>query len=487
MSIRSRLLDMWDVLGGEAPRSAKGLSVSLQPGGFVNEVVGYKRLSYPNASTRAGQEAQQRNELVFACVDVKATAAQDPRLVVQQQKTSKGKTTYEEQPGHPMRQLLMRPNPAMTEADLMQAAIVSWDISNPRRFYCEKEITNGLLTAIWPLNPAQVRPLMSRADSRRRIGYSWSDGIDRKDYADEDLIVRSAPAWYDPPPIVAALGNVDLDSAQTDHVRAFFTNGGIPPGVLKYKSAKLRQEQRDEIREKWRSAYSNAWGRQFDIGVLDAEVDYQEIGSPIDKLASPMLRSVSESRICMAFGVPPLIVYAYVGLIRATYSNLKEAWRGFWDATMSPAFKEWRGFWTWHLLTEFEEESDIRAEVVRLAYDMSTVAALQEDVDAIQSRAEKAFRAGGMTLNEYRAALGLPADSAGDYYLRLLSYAPQAAGQGPTVDADQVLGGKLRRVWPGATLAKKKPSLQVIERRIEAAMLTYLAEQYQAAAQAVRG
>ena len=36
----------------------------------------------------------------------------------------------------------------------------------------------------------------------------------------------------------------------------------------------------------------------------------------------------------MAFGVPPLIVYAYVGLLRATYSNLKEAWSSFWDASM---------------------------------------------------------------------------------------------------------------------------------------------------------
>lgn len=468
---------------------AKGLSISLEPGGFVTEVRSYRRPSYPDADTAAAQDAQQRNELVFACIDVKATSAQDPRLIVQQAKTARGKTSYEEQPGHPMRQLLMRPNPQMTEADLMQAAIVSWDVSNPRRFYAEKEYTNNLLTAIWPLNPAQMRPLRSRVDSRKQIGYAWSDGIERKEYAFEDLIIRSAPAWYDPPPMVAAIGNVALDSAQTDHVRAFFANGGIPPGILKYKSAKLRQDQRDEIREKWRATYGNAWGRQFDVGVLDSEVDFQELGAPLDKLASPMLRSVSESRICMAFGVPPLIVYAYVGLLRATYSNLKEAWRGFWDATMSPAFREWRSFWTWHLLIEFEEERDIRSERVRLYYDMSQVAALQEDVDAAQNRAEKAFRAGGITLNEYRDALGRAPDAAGDYYLRLLAYAPQAAGQGPLVSADQVLGGG-KRLWPGVTLLAKdrtRPSVQLIERRIEKAMAEYLADEYRAAAAAVRG
>jgi len=467
----------WDMLRGRVPE-AKGLSISLEPGGFTTEIHSYRRPSYPASDTYALQDAMTRNELVFACLAVKATAALDPRLLVQRAVTKGGKTTYEELPGHPFRQLMMRPNDDMTEADLMKAAIVSWDVSNPRRFYCEKVYTNGLLTALYPLNPACMRAIYSRAD-RSIIGYEWSDGGYRREYSLDELIIRAAPAWYEPSPTVAAMGAVDSDSSQTDYVRAFFANGGIPSGLLKYKAGKLRKEQREDIREQWRSTYGNASGRQHDVGILDEGVDYQEIGAPLDKLQSQVMRSVAESRICMTFKVPPLIVYAYVGLIRATYSNLKEAWAGFWDATMSPTFKEWRLFWLWQLLPEFEEEQAIRAEQVRLQYDFSQVAAYQEDVDAAHTRARGDFQAGGSTLNEYRAAIGLDADPAGDYYVRLGQAIP--AGQMP-----MNMPAPAMPVPPKGAKARDRGSVQLTERRMEKALAAYLQGEYRRAAEAVR-
>lgn len=455
--------------GGE-----KALSVSLEPGGFVTEVRGYGRIGAPRADTATLEATMSLNELVYACIAVKATAARDPRLTVQVQKTSGGKLTYEEQPGHPFRSLIMRPNDRMTEGDLMRAMIVSWDISNPRRFYCEKEYKSSLLIGLHPLNPSLMRPKYSHA-RRELIGYEWSDGSTRRDYALDELLIRSAPAWYDPPPLVAALGATESDTAQTDYVRAFFENGGVPPGLLKYNMP-LNDDKRDEIRDKWRSRYGNRFGRNHDIGVLDTNVEWQETGATLDKLQSQTLRSVAESRICMVFGVPPLIVYAYVGLLRATYSNLGEAWRGFWDATMSPTFKELRDFWTWGLLSEFEEEADIRSERVRLAYDMSTVAALQEDVDAIQKRSEAAWRAGGITRAEYRQALGQQADPGDAFYLLPAGTTVVPSGTMPSPAA----------AAPGkAAKTRARGSVQLTERRIEKAVQTYLRNEYERAAQAV--
>lgn len=446
----------------------KGLSVSLEPGGFVTEVRDYRRPASPRANTSTLEATMSLNELVFACIGVKATAARDPRLTVQQAVNNRGITTYEEVPNHPFRALIMRPNPRMTEGDLMRAMIVSWDVSNPRRFYAEKEYVNSLLVAIHPLNPACMRPIASRVN-RETIGYEWSDGQQRKEYSLDDLLIRSAPAWYDPPPLVAALGATESDSAQTDYIRSFFENGGVPPGLLKYNMP-LRDEKRDEIRDKWRSAYGNRFGRQHDIGILDSNVEYQQTGSKLDELSSQTLRSVAESRICMVFGVPPLIVYAYVGLLRATYSNLGEAWRGFWDATMSPTFKELRDFWTWNLLTEYEDERTIASEQIKLTYDMSTVAALQEDVDAMQTRARANFQAKGISRNEYRAAIGYPARPGDDNV-----FFGDQAGAAP---AATIAPGKQRK-------ARTRGSVQLTERRIEKAMQTYLAAQYERAAQAV--
>lgn len=463
-------LSFWDMLRGKmagAPSGEKGLSISLEPGGFVTELRGLRRPGAPQADTATLQGTMSINELVFACIAIKATAARDPRLTVQQAVRKGDKLIYEELPGHPFRQLIMRPNSRMTEGDLTRAAIVSWDISNPRRFYCEREYKNSLLVGLHPLNPACMQPKYSR-DRRELIGYTWADGNDRKDYALDELLIRSAPAWYDPPPLVAALGATESDSSQTDYVRAFFENGGIPPGILKYNMP-LNETQRDEVRDKWRSRYGNRFGREHDVGVLDINAEWQETGATLDKLASQTLRSVAESRICMVFGVPPLIVYAYVGLLRATYSNLRDAWGGFWDATMSPAFKELRDFWTWSLLTEFEDERDIRSETIKLAYDMSTVAALQEDVDGIQTRARANFQANGISRNEFRAAIGYPARPGDDdVFAKDVAAAPPP----PAPKARQVK-------------ARTRGSVQLTERRIEKAMQTYLANEYERAAQAV--
>jgi HK97 family phage portal protein len=479
-------MSWWDRLLGRAPvapaateaasaatdAEAKGLTIVQEPGGFVTEVIGVGGTPAQRQDTAGLQQMQLRNELIFACIDTKATAAQDPRLVVERRVQRRGAPQWEEQAGHPMRALLMRPNPDMTEADLMRAAVVSWDVSNPRRFFCEKEYRGGLLVALHPLNPSKMEPILSR-DRATTIGYAWVDAGQRREYSLDELLIRRAPAWYDPPPLVAAMGSAASDSAQTDYVWSFFANGGIPPGLLKYH-VPLNDAKRDEIRERWMGVYGNRYGRQHSIGVLDSNADYQQTGAHLDQLSSQTLRSVAESRICMVFKVPPLIVYAYVGLLRATYANLRDAWSGFWDATMSPSFREWRAFWTWSLLSEFEEERDIRAEAVRLRYDMSGVAALQDDVDAAQARARANFQAGGISLGEYRSAIGAPPLAGADLLFRAQGLGPLGAGAAAAAPAEQPKGRK----------ARTDAGVQVLERRLEADVAAYLERQYRRAADA---
>src|SRR5262245_13642511 len=265
---------------------AKGLSLALAPNGFVNEIVTTIVRGRGAAGAFTDSESLQRtmsqNELVYACIRVKATSARDPRLIVQQQISQNGKTSYEELPGHPFRQLIMHPNPMMTEGDFLTAAIVSWDISNPRRFYAEKVYTNGLLTALWPLNPACMTPILSRVPPYDVIGYTWKAGRMQKDYTLDELLIRSAPAWYDPAPLVAALGSVGSDTAQTDTILNYFANGGIPPIFLKFNMA-MNNDQRDEVRAKWRSIYGGGQNAG-DIGVIDANSDVKEVGSKLDQL-----------------------------------------------------------------------------------------------------------------------------------------------------------------------------------------------------------
>lgn len=411
----------------------KSFSVGFTP---MNPSAYLTQRDGPRTDTAALQRTARLNELVYACLQIKATAMQDPRLIVEKRQSLRdgsGKRKYVEVEDHPLRLLLARPNPDMSEADLMAAAMVSWETTNPRMFFAEKVYRRGELIEIWPLDPSRME---ERKDSRsgELLGYDFvmPDGR-RISYGLDDLIIRKAPAWYKPSPSAVVAGSAESDQAQTEYVRSFFLNGGTPSMFIKDTQRALNTSQRDQIRQAWTATYSNRSGGQHSIGVLDQYQEVVKYGASLDELDSETLRMVAESRICMAFGVPPLIVYSYVGLMRATYSNLKEAWASFWDATMSPALKEWRDFFGRTLLPEYEDISDVLSERYRLNYDLSQVAALQDDVDARDKRAVLAYRAGLITLNEGRTRIGEKPDPtpAGDAY-----YTKPAVPQEPVKEGD---------------------------------------------------
>lgn len=440
------------------------------------------RPQYPSTAVETLQNQYRRNEIVYACIGVKMNAAKDPRLFVQQ-RTSKSE--WQEVEGHPLRRLMMRPNSMMDEAMLLGSAIASYDIAG--RFYAEivRAKETRLPLELHPLDPAKVTPVPGEKgvidayefrDGNEKIRLPAANVIDWKTYHPSSRYLGLSP-------LEVALGTVDADRAQTDFTREFFNNAGVPSGMLKIKGRTVTKDEADEIKARWRTRFGRAWGGMHDIAVMDENAEYEKMGANLDELTSETLRELTETRICMVFGVPPLIVYAFAGLKRSTYSNLKEATPGFWDGTMSPLLKSWRSFLTWRLLPEFEPMDLITGERVRLQYDMSQVAALQEDVDSMHARARESFKVGAITLNELRAKIGEQPDPAGDYYLRGIAQIAEPAGVQPTPDEQP----PKRRRMARQTKAMRDSSTRTIERRIRQVVRPYLLQEHQKAAAAVRG
>lgn len=372
----------------------------------------------PSTDVESLMAAHRRNELVYACINAKAKAATSPRLVVQNRA---GRGQWREDPQHPARALVARPNPDMTEIDFIRWAIVSAEVAGV--FYAEIVPAKGtrLPAELRPLNPAFVTPIPMPGGV---IEYEYKIGREKVRLKAEQVIARRLPdlasRWAGLSPLAVAMGSVDADIAQTDFIRSFFNNGGVPSGLLKILNQSLTEEDSQQIKAQWAAKYGRASGRQHDVAVLDENAEYQKIGSGIDEIDSQSVRGLVESRICQVFGVPPQIVGAYVGLQHSTYSNYREAMTAFWDNELGPMFKDWAAFFTWQLLTRFEGDR-VAAEAVRFAYDFAEVGALQEDVDAKHDRARKDFESGGMTLNEYRGIIGLKKDPQGDHYVRKLA------------------------------------------------------------------
>lgn len=426
-----------------------------------------------------------KNEIIFACVRAKAQATIGPRLTVQ----LRGKEdTWKEEPGHPLQRLLMRPNPDMDGAEFMQAATICLNVAGV--FYAEivRSERTGLPIALYPLNPTKLKPVPNKEGGVDE--YEWKDGQTKEYIPARDILVRRAynPSnrWYGLAALAVGSNSASADIAQTEYTRAFFDNAGVASGLLTSDQS-LSEPEGQRYQAMWNAKHGR--GRWHDIAVLGKGLTYQRMGANLDELASDLLYNISESRLCMLFGVPPQIVGALVGLQFSTYSNWREAREFFWENTLMPEFALWDSFFTWHLLNEFESTENIYAGRVRLAWDMSLVPAMQDDVDAVQERARKNLQAGAMTVEKFQELIGLDPDPYGNYYLRSIAMVAVPAGQPlPDLTVDTGEPAKSRamlqvKAYARATRAAKKPVIN----RIESAAKRYLNGQYEAAAKAAEG
>jgi HK97 family phage portal protein len=350
----------------------------------------------------------KRSELVYACIEKKAQAACDPVLIVERQT---GDGDWETIEGHKLVTLLNKPNPWDDGESFMRAWIASENFADI--FYAEIVRSGaGLPVALYPLNPALITPQYFRGPTGWYLGYYryWLDGQEIR-YQPEDLLIRRrhglGSVFAGISCVQVALGTIDADTAMTEYVRAFFNNSGIPSGVITVKGRTLSEGDIQAIQQKWVTRFGRGGRQQGGPVVLQDEATYEAVGAGLDNLASETLTEIAETRICMAFGVPPVLIGSYVGLKNVNQkASFMGAMNEFWLNTMSPELKSIRNFLTWNLLTMFEPYDQILAGNIRVNWDMSHVMALQEDDNQRHSRARENFAAGMWTINEAREATG---------------------------------------------------------------------------------
>jgi phage portal protein BeeE len=116
----------------------------------------------------------------------------------------------------------------------------------------------------------------------------------------------------------------------------------------------------------------------------------------------PGLSTLSETRVCSAFGIAPILLGLRAGLENATYSNYVEAKRATYQSTLRPLWALLDRMHTKGLLAD-ENPGGTRLEVYS---DLTHIPALQVDEDELSDRAIKQYQAGLIDLNEARALIG---------------------------------------------------------------------------------
>ncbi|QDM32249.1 phage portal protein [Tardiphaga sp. vice352] len=235
--------------------------------------------------------------------------------------------------------------------------------------------------------------------------YTVRDSSGRsRDYASSEIIhikALSTNGLTGIAPIQHCREAIALALALEGHAAKLMGNSARPSGILRFKGAKLNQQQLERIKEQWRSSH-NA-GASGGTAVFDSETEFQQLTFSSVDIEFSAMRTFQLDEISRAFRVPPHLLS---NLGRATWSNTAEMNQSFLDTTLVGWLLNWQGALARALFTPEERQN--------LSIEFDTSALTRANLAV---RTESYFKAVGgpvMTANEARALENRPPIEGGD-------------------------------------------------------------------------
>jgi len=237
-------------------------------------------------------------------------------------------------------------------------------------------------------------------------------------YAD-DMARQTLPDASNPraglSPLNAAFRDIQSDDERVDFFLELMKNNKVPGLTLTVPGEGTSEDQLKMMRAMLieRFGRGNRGGPMILMGGTTAKQT-----EPMKELDWEGASAQSETRICAAYGVPPMLLNLRAGHDASTFANFKESKRACYEGTVSKYWTLFGHFLTKVLITDEGMLSDRE-----IYFNTDEVAALHEDQDAKSDRAIKEFTAGIRTLGESREVIGLdPVSKDQDGYRRDMSY-----------------------------------------------------------------
>jgi HK97 family phage portal protein len=330
-----------------------------------------------------------KNEVVFACIqEISSSLAEAPI----ESRDADGMPVLTDTTVD----LIRRPNPFMSEYEFWETTVNHLYLAG-NAYWMKIKTGRGKVKEIWPLRPDRMRIVPDQDKYIKNYLYN----LDGKNYPikAEDIVHFKFPNPADDlmgmSPLRPALRQIATDNDATDFSKVMLQNGGVPSGILKIPEP-LSREARQRIKSQWKQSYGGS--KRGEIAVLEGDTSFEQISMDMQSLAFADLRGISESRICMVFGVPPIIIGAKVGLDKASYANYKEARESFWEETISALHRR--------LASKLESDKDLNPFSRRFSFDTSNVSAYSDKRQQSFNNAVLGVQAGILTVDEARAEIG---------------------------------------------------------------------------------
>lgn len=375
--------------------------------------------------------AYQRNEIVFAAIEMLATSAGEPMIVGKRWKrnsptirneqmrlASKGMKRgdisrkmidngfYEDLPSHPLVRLLNNPNPFMSRGQVWGTVVMDRSLAG-NAYLLKSRYQDGpfkgKVAELWRLRPDRVKVIPSAANYIE--GFEYNVGTDKVVFPREDVLHFKTRDplndYYGMPPLMPLTQTVDIEDYMRRFLRTFFERGGAAgPGSILAVKGRMPQEAKDEIRERFRARFGQTPG---ELLVLDnAESTYTQMGLNRG-LRDALPREISNANgalIASVFGIPGSLLGLPIAYDTGnSYANKRQDWQVFWDLTMTPMLSDFDDVLNLSLVPEF-------GAIDEVCFDLANIRALQEDVDLIQKRHRDNWLSGMEFWEEARENIG---------------------------------------------------------------------------------
>jgi HK97 family phage portal protein len=311
---------------------------------------------------------------------------------------------------HPVLQLMAQPDPM-----IMGSLFWGWVIQDFKLFgntYLRKirSTTRGTVTALQFLPQDMVRPVGNGVNPLTHYVYTTdgrsfdipvSDMIHIR-YGRDPSDIRLGRA-----PLAAVLREIATDNTASTTAYGLLANGAMPSLIVGPDAKETTVDMSmDDARQVKRQLHEDLTGDgSGGIVVMTGAYKMDRVSLTPSELALDSVRRVPEERICSALGINPMVLGLGSGLERSTYSNYERAQQAAWEDGMVPLLRTLADAITADLLPEYPETQ----QGDYLMYDLETVRALADDMQAEAVRAEKLYKAGIIDRAEAKRIAGLEA------------------------------------------------------------------------------
>ena len=332
--------------------------------------------------------AYSQHAWVYACVRAIAQAAASVPPAVWQVGLQGEKTRVPN--SHPLAALLRRPNPRHSFPELMEATVVSLELTG-NAYWALETVPDGAVAEIWPMRPDRVKIVPG---PNLVEGYIYEANGKKVAFAANEVLhfryFSPMDDFYGLSPLSAAVDSVTTDLYAIAYNQAFFRRGARPEGVIT-SQVQLSEEELKRLRAQFEEIYSGV-EKAHRVLILGSDLQWQTLGVAPKDADFLQQRRLSREEICAVFGVPPAVVGIYQ---YANYANAQLQRKLFWSETVLPKLARIAGVINEYLTPRFGHD-------LLVEFDATGVPALQAEAREQAEVAAILVNAGILSAEEAR-------------------------------------------------------------------------------------